>query len=87
VQVGGSSRGKVQLQDGPDGAVCARDGHRLTQACIDPSTNIHACAKLINAGINAHTGSQMQAATRTGRDDCFRLRGGAHRPQHDSSQP
>ena len=44
VQVGGSTREKVELQDGPDGVVCAPGGHRHTQACIYPCTNVQACA-------------------------------------------
>jgi hypothetical protein len=55
VQVGGSTRETIEVQDGPDGVVCAPYGHRHTQACIDLCTNVHACAELINAGMNAHT--------------------------------
>jgi hypothetical protein len=87
VQVGGSVRERVESQDGQDGIVCALDGHRHAQACIYPCTNVQACAKLINTGMNAHTGTQMQAATCSGCNACFLLRGGNHRPQHGPSQP
>jgi hypothetical protein len=62
LQVGGSPRETIESPDGRDGVACAHDGQRHTQACIDPCTNnVHACAKLINTGLTAHTGTQMQA--------------------------
>ncbi len=53
MQIGGSTREKVQLQDGLDSVGCAPDGHRQThaQACIHPCTDVHACAKLISTGL------------------------------------
>ena len=39
-QVGGSHRESVESHDDCDGVGCAPDGHRHTQACIDPCTNM-----------------------------------------------
>ena len=80
LQVGGSTRENIEFQDGPDGVVCAPDGHRHTQACIYlPMHQRARMRELMNTGINAHTDTQMHAATRAG-CDAFLWLGGTHRP-------